>query len=52
MQEGTTSSVMAVDKPFGEFYDFLHRQYGIFWTAIRISMILSCAPLTNNAFAY
>jgi hypothetical protein len=30
MREGTTSRVMAADRPYGEFYDFLQRQSGIF----------------------
>jgi hypothetical protein len=30
VQEGTTSWVMAADRPYGEFYDS-QRQSGIFW---------------------
>jgi hypothetical protein len=30
MREGTTSRVMAADRPYGEIYD-LQRQSGIFW---------------------
>jgi hypothetical protein len=31
MQEGTTSRVMAADRPFGEFYDFYSVSLEYFW---------------------
>jgi hypothetical protein len=37
MREGTTSRVMAANRPYGAFYDFLQRQSGIFWIDPRIS---------------
>jgi hypothetical protein len=37
MWEGTTSNMMAADRPYGELYEFLQPQSGIFWITPRIS---------------
>jgi hypothetical protein len=34
MREGTTSRVMAADRPYGEFHEILQRQSGIFWISL------------------